>query len=94
MTWTPIRSRSRRTSRPRPLRLNESSLLCCLPGRKAGLNNLDAQLGVEVAKAQELRPHALVGHQRVNADVGAHPVELCAEHWALPDLLPAAASDQ
>ena len=40
-------------------------------GGQAGLNNLDAQLIVEVAKPQQLGPHALVAGQRVNAHVGA-----------------------
>ncbi len=59
------------------------------PRGEARLDDLHAQFRVEVAKAEELRPHAVVGHQRVDADVGAHAVELRAEHRAAADLLPA-----
>ena len=59
------------------------------PGGEAGLDDLDAELVVEVAEAQQLRPPALVADQRVDADVGAHRVEGRPERRALPDLLPA-----
>ena len=59
------------------------------PGGEAGFNDLDAELVVEVAEAQQLRPATLVADQRVDADVGAHRVELRPERRAAADLLPA-----
>jgi hypothetical protein len=61
----------------------------CAPGGKAGLNDLHAKLGVEVANAQQLRPHANVGHQWVHPNRCAHLMELRPKLWALPNLLPA-----
>ena len=63
------------------------------PGGEAGLDDLDAQLVVEIPQAQQLRPPALVADQWVNADVGAHRVEVRPERRVLPDLLPARSVD-
>lgn len=38
--------------------------------------NLHAELVIKVSEAKSLGPHALVGRQRVHADVCAHHVEL------------------
>ena len=64
--------------------------LCAPPGGKAGLNDLHAQLGVEVANAQQLRPHANWLDTSGSTPIAAHMLmELRPKLWALPDLLPA-----
>lgn len=49
--------------------------------------HLDGEFVIEVADAKQLRPEALAGGQRIDADGGTHVLELLAEGRILPDLV-------
>ena len=50
--------------------------------------NLHGQLVVEVSKAEELRPEALVGSEGVHASGGTHHLELRAKGWVSRNVRP------
>ena len=52
--------------------------------------HLDGELVVKVAEAEQVRPHALVRGEGVDAAGGAHGVKLGSEHGVAPDGRPVA----
>lgn len=57
------------------------------PGGEADVDDLDAELVVEVADAEQLRPEAFVGGEGIHAALGAHGVELCPKRGVLRDVV-------